>query len=306
MRVIERALREADHLRADADAPFVERFDGDLVAAPDLAQHVRPRHAAVFQQQLARAAGADAELVFLLADGEPGKAALDEKRGDAAIARVGIHGRKDDEEVGFVGVGDPELAAGQAKLAARLDRARGQARTRRCPSRLPTGHRHRRARGRELRQVLRFLVVGAPAQQRVDDQGVLHVDEHADRRVDRGQGFDGQHSVEEAGAGSAMRLGNLDAHDAQLEEPVDEGARHLRLVVHFADKGPDFARRELRGRCPETALRLPSGGSAAAGMSAAFSTARECYHSKVMNKGRLRLALRRDGCRSCGADGAWA
>jgi hypothetical protein len=80
----------ADHLRADADAPFVQRLDGDLVALADLAEHVGARHAAILEQQLARAAGADAELVFLLADGEAGKAALDEKRGDAAIAGVGI------------------------------------------------------------------------------------------------------------------------------------------------------------------------------------------------------------------------
>ena len=38
--VIERALRQADHLRADADAPFVQRLDRDLVALADLAEHV--------------------------------------------------------------------------------------------------------------------------------------------------------------------------------------------------------------------------------------------------------------------------
>ena len=85
--MIERALREADHLRADADAAFVERLDGDLVALADLAEDVRRRHAALLEQQLAGAARADAELVFLLADREPGEAALDEERGDAAVAR---------------------------------------------------------------------------------------------------------------------------------------------------------------------------------------------------------------------------
>ena len=88
--MIERALRQADHLRADADASLVQRFDRDLVALADLAEHVRARHAAVLEQQLAGAARADAELVFLLADAEPGAAALDEERGDAAIAGVGI------------------------------------------------------------------------------------------------------------------------------------------------------------------------------------------------------------------------
>ena len=100
--MIERALREADHLRADADAPLVQRLDRDLVALADLAEHVRARHAAVLEQQLAGAARADAELVFLLADREARRAALDEERGDAAIAGRRIDRREDDEEVGFV------------------------------------------------------------------------------------------------------------------------------------------------------------------------------------------------------------
>ena len=39
--MIERALGEPEHLRADADAPFVERLDRDLVAFADLAEHAR-------------------------------------------------------------------------------------------------------------------------------------------------------------------------------------------------------------------------------------------------------------------------
>ena len=39
-RGVERALRDADHLRADADASFVQRLDGDLVALADGAEHV--------------------------------------------------------------------------------------------------------------------------------------------------------------------------------------------------------------------------------------------------------------------------
>src|SRR2546423_13582361 len=89
-RVIQRALREADHLRADADAPFVQRLDGDLVAFADFTQHVRARDAALLEQQLAGAARADAQLVLFLADGEAGRAALDQKRRHAAVARVRV------------------------------------------------------------------------------------------------------------------------------------------------------------------------------------------------------------------------
>src|SRR4029453_13465481 len=83
-RVIERALREAEHLRADADAAFVERLDRDLVALADLAEDLRFRHDAVFEDGVARAAGADAELVLFLADGEARGAAIDDECGDAA------------------------------------------------------------------------------------------------------------------------------------------------------------------------------------------------------------------------------
>ena len=51
--MFQRAARQADHLRADADAALVERLDGDLVALAHLAHHVFPRHAAVVQDQLA-------------------------------------------------------------------------------------------------------------------------------------------------------------------------------------------------------------------------------------------------------------
>ena len=37
-------------------------------------------------------------------------------------------------------------------------------------------------------------------------------------------------------AGAAIRLGNLDAHDAELEQLVDEAARDLRVLVHFTDE----------------------------------------------------------------------
>ena len=123
-RVIERALREAEHLRADADAAFVERFDRDLVALADLAEDLRLRHHAVFEHQLAGAAGADAELVFLLADRESRRAAIDDERGDAAVARIGIDVGEHDEHVRFVAVGDPQLAAVDREAVALFGGAR--------------------------------------------------------------------------------------------------------------------------------------------------------------------------------------
>ncbi len=89
------------------------------------------------------------------------------------------------------------------------------------------------------------MLVVAPAQQRVDDEGVLHVDEHADRRIHARERLDGQHRVEERRACPAVALGNLDAHHAQLEQLVDQRARDLGVLIHLADQRPDLPVGEL-------------------------------------------------------------
>jgi hypothetical protein len=47
--------------------------------------------------------------------------------------------------------------------------------------------------------------------------------------------------VKERRAGAAVALGNLDAHDAELEQLVDQRSRDLRVLVHFANLGTNFA-----------------------------------------------------------------
>src|SRR5690606_32536218 len=66
--VLESALSDAEHLRADADAAFVQGLDGDLVAPPRLPQHLVGADDAVVEDELAGAGGTDAELVLFLAD----------------------------------------------------------------------------------------------------------------------------------------------------------------------------------------------------------------------------------------------
>src|SRR5258708_14168178 len=48
-----RAARYAQHLRANPNAAFVQRFDRDFVSLADFAEHVLFRHTAIFQNQLA-------------------------------------------------------------------------------------------------------------------------------------------------------------------------------------------------------------------------------------------------------------
>jgi hypothetical protein len=101
-RCVERALGETDHLRADADPPLVQRLDGDLVSLADFTEYVPTRNVTVLEQQLARAARADSELVLFLAHREPLEAALDEKRRDAAIPGFGVDIGEHDEQAGLI------------------------------------------------------------------------------------------------------------------------------------------------------------------------------------------------------------
>ena len=163
--------------------PFIQRLDRDLVALADVAEDVARGHLAVVEDQLARAAGADAELVFLLADAEPGRIALDDKRRDAVIAGRGVDGREDDEDAGFERVADPELAAREDPVVAAFGGARRQ--RKRVAAGAGFGQRIR-ADGvlGQLRQIRAPQLVAAPALQRVDDERVLHVHEDGDGRVD--------------------------------------------------------------------------------------------------------------------------
>ena len=101
--VIERAARQADHLRADADASLVQRFDGRLVALADLAEHVGLRARGSLREMSSHVLLARIpSLSSFLPTVKPANAALDDERGDAAIARLGIHRREDQEDVRLV------------------------------------------------------------------------------------------------------------------------------------------------------------------------------------------------------------
>src|SRR4029450_9661308 len=100
----ESALGQSDHLRANPNSPFVERLDGDLVSLTDLAKHVLFLYHAVFHYQLACRAGADTELVLFLAHGKAGEIFLNQEGGNSAIALVGSHVGKNDEQARFVAI----------------------------------------------------------------------------------------------------------------------------------------------------------------------------------------------------------
>ena len=84
-----------------------------------------------------------------------------------------------------------------------------------------------------------LLLLGGPTQQRIVHQRVLDVDDHAGRRVHSGQLFDGKYRLEELGSASAILLGNLDAHQTELEELVDEVFVEDALLIHLLHQGTD-------------------------------------------------------------------
>src|SRR4029077_11845504 len=85
-------VSQADHLSANGDAAFIQGLDRDLVSLAYLAQHIRLGDSAVVEDQLASGRGAEAELVFLLADLKTGEVPLDQKCSDTAVpgGRIGV------------------------------------------------------------------------------------------------------------------------------------------------------------------------------------------------------------------------
>ena len=87
--------------------------------------------------------------------------------------------------------------------------------------------------GGQLREESPFDVVRAPPEQRVDNERVLHIHQNGDGRVHTGELFDRHHRQEEVRARATVAFRNLDGHDPQGEQLIDERARNLALFVHL-------------------------------------------------------------------------
>ena len=170
-----------------------------------------------------------------------------------AISGLGIGVGEQQEEAGFGRVGDPQLAAVEQEVVALVFRARrhGEGVGARPGFRERVG-RHRIRR--QARQVLRLLLRRGPAQQRVVADGVLHVHDHAGRGIHRREFLHRQNGLEEAAALAAVLLGNLDPHQAHLEELADDVLAEDAGLVHLADVRADLLARELAHRALEQLL----------------------------------------------------
>src|ERR1017187_6873200 len=244
------ATGQPEHLRADVDAAFVQRLDGDLVALADFAQHVALGHAAIFHDQLAGAGRPDAEFVFLLADGDSRGVFLDDEGGDALVAGGRIDGGEHDEDSRLLAVGYPQLLAVEDILVAlqlRLGLQREGIRT-------GTGFAQRigaNSVAAQARQIALLLLFRGPAQESVVDQRILHIHDNSGGRIDAGKSLHREDRFEESTAPSAVLLGNFNAHQTKLKELFDELVLEDTLLVHLLDVGPDAFIRELADRVAE-------------------------------------------------------
>ena len=85
-RRVERRLGEADGERADRDPAAVEDLEEDPKAAAALAEHVRGRHAAVLEEQLAGRRRVQPQLLLEPADGEAGRVGRHDECADLGLA----------------------------------------------------------------------------------------------------------------------------------------------------------------------------------------------------------------------------
>src|SRR5215218_7105563 len=98
---------DAARTRCDGEAPLVEPVHRDLEPLALVADQVLRGHLDVLEEQLARGARPDSQLVLGLRRREARHAALHDERRDSLVlpGRVGL--REDERVVGHVGVGDP-------------------------------------------------------------------------------------------------------------------------------------------------------------------------------------------------------
>ena len=123
------------------------------------AQQVLHRHAHVVQHHLGGVRGADADLVLLLALRVALAVLLDDERGLAAVAELGVHGGHDHGHVGDAAVGDEDLGAVQDPLVRGLVELGGGAQRLDVGAGAGLGHRV----GAELDLVAVAVALGHPA-----------------------------------------------------------------------------------------------------------------------------------------------
>jgi len=242
--VLPSAQGQTGHLGSDADAALVQDANGVLVPQALLTQQVALGDVDVVEVEHAGAAGADAQLLLLLGDAEPGRALLDDEGADALVPLAGVEVGEDDEDARLHRVGDPHLGPVELVPVRRPLRLGLQREGVRPGRGLRQAERAHGARGQLGQPGALGLGVAVPHDDGVDE-GVVDVDHDADAGVDAGQLLDGHDGRREVHAGPAVLLGDLDAHQPLLEQLLHQDGVHGLRFIHLPDFGADLLLGEL-------------------------------------------------------------
>ena len=243
---------DPDARRGDRDPALGQRRQRDPVALALPAEAVRGRDDRVLEHELGCRTGADAHLLLVGAEPEPGHALLDEERRDPARTGGRVERREDEVAVGLGRVRDPDLRAGQpVRVAVGGARARVRiAAASRAGVRLGQRERPERLAGEHRPAASVPMLLGrAPGHDRVLRQDV---DRQRDRRrhVGRAELLHHERPAEVREPGPADRLGERRGGQPELahlgeERPVEA----LGLVALDRARGDltlgEFARRLL-------------------------------------------------------------
>lgn len=122
-RIFEHSLGQAEHLGADADATFVQRGDGILVAFAHLADDIRRGHLDIVEGHHTSARGTNAQLVLILGHMDTGCVSVHHKAGDATVSGRRVDIGEDDKKSSMSSVSDPRLGAIDHEVVALLLRS---------------------------------------------------------------------------------------------------------------------------------------------------------------------------------------
>jgi hypothetical protein len=235
---------QTGHLGTNTDTTLIQQANGVLVTLAFLTEKVTLGNDDIVKVEHAGAASADTQLLLLLGNGETRGILLDHEGRDALVALAGIQVRKDNKHPSLHGVGDPHLGPIDLVPIRRLFRLSLQGEGIGSRRRLRETERPD-SPSSELRQP-RLLERGVgPLVKRRVDKRVVHIHQDTNAGVDAGQFLDGHDGRGKVHAGSAVLLGDLDAHQPLLEQLLDQCGVHDFGLVHFPHFGPDLLLREL-------------------------------------------------------------
>ena len=243
------------HLSGDTDTALVQDVDGVLVTLAFFTKQVGLGDDNVVEVEHASAARPDTELLFLFRNREAGGTLLNNECGDTLVSLARVQVGEDNEETRLHGIGNPhlgsiELVAVRGLLGLGLQRKGVRAGRRLGETEGAEGA------GAELGQPSALGVGVAIPHDRSVDQGVVDIDHDADARVDAGQLLDRHDGRGEVHAGTAVLLGNLNAHETLLEELFHQCRVHGLGLVHVPNLRADLLLGELGDRVGHQRLGL--------------------------------------------------